>query len=380
MSAAATAFGDRSRWLAAAVRACRPSEVLREHAALIAIMLGYIGAAAYASHALGRSAEFRQLWSFYTTFFNLLLAACVAAALCACWAARAARSRGAAARGREGLLAACAVPERIIIGLPLVILLPGFLASVTAVKTAIPAVNPYHWDALLAHWDQAIHFGRHPWVWLQPLLGHPALTNAINLLYHPGYFLGIYLVLFWQAFTLKRRQLRMRFLLSFMLAWIVLGSLAATGLSSVGPCYYADFVAGVDPYAPLMEYLRAARMDTGVPWATDIQQFLLDAHRSNTALGGVGISAMPSLHVSVTFLFALLGWQYGRWVRWLFAGIAAVTLVGSVHLGWHYALDGYAAIAGTWLIWHAVGRALARAGARTAHRCPPAGQLAGAPS
>jgi hypothetical protein len=35
-------------------------------------------------------------------------------------------------------------------------------------------------------------------------------------------------------------------------------------------------------------------------------------------------------------------------------------LVGSVHLGWHYAIDGYAAIIGTWAIWWIVGRLLER--------------------
>jgi hypothetical protein len=34
---------------------------------------------------------------------------------------------------------------------------------------------------------------------------------------------------------------------------------------------------------------------------------------------------------------------------------AVVIFIGSVHLGWHYAIDGYAGIAGTWLIWKFAG-------------------------
>jgi hypothetical protein len=37
-----------------------------------------------------------------------------------------------------------------------------------------------------------------------------------------------------------------------------------------------------------------------------------------------------------------------------------VILVGSVHLGWHYALDGYASIVAVIVLWHAVGRGLRR--------------------
>jgi divalent metal cation (Fe/Co/Zn/Cd) transporter len=41
---------------------------------------------------------------------------------------------------------------------------------------------------------------------------------------------------------------------------------------------------------------------------------------------------------------------------------AAIILLGSVHLGWHYALDSYAAIIGAWLVWVGFGW--------TINRCP----------
>lgn len=362
MSRTAGEGGAQGNWLAAALSSCRPSQVLREQGPLIVLVLAYIACAAIVSHHLGRGAEFRQLWGFYTNLFNLLLVGCGALTLAVCWCAM--RVRKPLAFGEGNVLAAYAVPQRLIVGLPLLILLPGFLASMNALKIAIPAMNPYHWDALLAHWDQALHGGRHPWEWLQPLLGHPAITRAIDVLYHPGFFFGIYAVMFWQVFSLKNPALRMQFLLSFVLIWAVLGSIAATLLSSVGPCYYGDFVSGPDPYAGLMKYLRAAKPDIGVPWVTDVQQFLLDAHRQNTALGGVGISAMPSLHVAVTFLFALLGARTSRVLGVVLSMVAGITLLGSVHLAWHYALDGYVSIAGTWIIWRLVGRAIEARSAR----------------
>ena len=55
-------------------------------------------------------------------------------------------------------------------------------------KPLITTVVPFRMDAELMRLDQAIHLGHHPWRLLQPLLGHPAVTLPLDLLYamwHP---------------------------------------------------------------------------------------------------------------------------------------------------------------------------------------------------
>jgi PAP2 superfamily len=48
------------------------------------------------------------------------------------------------------------------------------------------------------------------------------------------------------------------------------------------------------------------------------------------------------------------------WLGLVFAAYAAVVLVGSVHLGWHYAVDGYVSIVATLAIGWAVDVLLSR--------------------
>ena len=67
-----------------------------------------------------------------------------------------------------------------------------------------------------------------------------------------------------------------------------------------------------------------------------------------------------SLGLPLHRVFALLGWRTSRWLGWVLTGFAGVVLVGSVHLGWHYAVDGYVSIAGTLAIWVGVGALLGR--------------------
>jgi hypothetical protein len=109
-----------------------------------------------------------------------------------------------------------------------------------------------------------------------------------------------------------------------------------------------------DPFAPLMAYLREANQFVWLP-ALDVQEMLWTGYVNRGIQFGGGISAMPSLHLATSFSFALLGFAINRRLGLLFALFTGLILIGSVHLGWHYALDGYAAILATWPIWWAVG-------------------------
>ena len=65
---------------------------------------------------------------------------------------------------------------------------------------------------------------------------------------------------------------------------------------------------------------------------------------------------MPSLHVAIAVLVALFvreSLPRLQWVAWTFA---ALTFVGSIHLGWHYASDGVISAIAVVVIWLAVGR------------------------
>jgi hypothetical protein len=261
--------------------------------------------------------------------------------------------------------------ERILLALPILAVWPVMALSFSLIKALIPAVMPYYLDPYLHAADRLIHFGYEPWRLLQPLLGHPFVTYAIDRLYALWLFV-MYFALLLQITSTRDRRLRMHFLLSSMLAWILLGSVAATLLSSVGPCYYGLVVGDPAPYAPLMQYLRETVQQTpllgvGAPpelIAVRVQDLLWDYYQQNDIGLGRGISAAPSLHVASTWLIARMAQTYGRTAAIAGWSFFAVILIGSVHLGWHYALDGYISIAGAWALWRLTGWLLDRPAVR----------------
>ncbi len=248
--------------------------------------------------------------------------------------------------------------ERLALALLPLLLIPLFSSAFTSFKNAIPLIQPFAYDQLFMEFDRWLHFGRHPWELLQPVLGLAPVTSVISYLYNLWLPL-MYLILLWQIFSLRDRRLRQQYLISFLLAWALLGNALALLFSSAGPCFYGEVVAGADPYAPLMDYLRSA--GEGLKnWSLEAQAYLWTNYQSTGVAVGGGISAMPSLHVAVATLQALLGWRLSRRLGWLLTAYAGVILVGSVHLGWHYAIDGYLSIALSVGLWWLVGCFLSR--------------------
>ncbi len=249
--------------------------------------------------------------------------------------------------------------ERLALALPVLVAMPVTMSVYSSLKRMIPDLVPYHHDELFWQWDRWLHFGHDPWVLLQPLLGVPAITSWISILYHQVWLGLMVLIWIWHAWRLTAPRLRLQFLITYLLVWIVLGNIAAVLLSSAGPPYFAQ-VTGLDsPFGPLFDYLESADETSGV-WALSLQDTLWRSHASGGTEIGTGISAMPSVHVATTMVFALAAWRQGLLARLVFTAFAVVVVAGSVHLGWHYAIDAYASIAATWLLWRGVGWWLAR--------------------
>ena len=249
--------------------------------------------------------------------------------------------------------------ERFFQAFVLFIAYVPFIASYTYFKTMIPNIIPFQYDALFMRLDKFLHFGVHPWQVLQPVVGYALITFILSFLYK-FWFAAKFFVLYWQAFSRAHLDLRAQFFLTMMLGWVINGAVFALFLSSAGPCYYDVFVTdgAANPYAGLMDYLRGVNTQYQIVHL-EAQAFLMDVYRAENPRMFSGISAMPSMHMSIAMTICLVCWPHKvmRIVGLLFL---LVTFLGSVHLAWHYAIDGYFAMITTFLIWRICGWAVKR--------------------
>ena len=233
--------------------------------------------------------------------------------------------------------------------------LSAMMPVFVAFKSSIPLFHPFSWDVAFMEWDRWLHFRHHPYELLQPVLGRPQVTKFVDVVYF-SWIHVMWFTVVWQAWHGSRvTPVRSQFLLSFALCWIVLGTLLATLLSSAGPIYFGDIVGRADPYGPLMEYLRTTN-ETHPLRVLRVRDLLWAAYVSPGEFIVAGISAMPSLHIAIAVLMSFLGFSVNRWLGWAYAAFAVAIFIGSIHLAWHYAIDGYFSAVAVTGIWWVSGR------------------------
>jgi len=252
-----------------------------------------------------------------------------------------------------------ATPQRVAHAIPMVAGMLLFGGTFTVIKTTIPYFTPFAWDATFEQWDRWLHGGVAPWQLLQPIFGWPIITHALDWLYDLWFYI-LSLIWAWQAFSQRDDRLRKQFFLTVLLGWILLGNVAAMLLSSAGPCFFSKLTGLPDPYQPLMSYLFFDVNNTHPIFAVEAQKILWHAYIQRALTVGAGISAMPSMHVALATLFVLVCWRIRRWLGIVMTIYAIIVMIASVHLAWHYAVDGYFGAAGMIAIWWFVGRVLAR--------------------
>jgi hypothetical protein len=343
--------------------------ILREHSPVVGLVLAYCLAGYLTEAAVGLPRRMENVW-FETTYQVYPILALLALPFAFAghrWQLR--DYQGRWVPGLTGWRVALGgtgsgffTASRLSGVLVTAVIMPLFLNTYGSWKGMIPDLHPFALDPTLTELDRLLHLGRLPWELLQPALGHPMVTRAIDVIYILWLPINAG-VLVWQGWS--RREVRSQFFLSYILIYIVLGTAGAIMLSTAGPCYYEGVTGRASPYSPLMNYLTSLDAEQPII-ALRVQRTLWENYVTGQNMPFVGISAMPSVHVAVAVLFALLGWRASYWLGSIFTIYAGVILVGSVHLGWHYAVDGYVSIAGALVIWAVVGALLRRHG-RAAH-------------
>lgn len=246
--------------------------------------------------------------------------------------------------------------ERLANGINGFVVLILFAISFSTLKGAIVLFHAFSWDLTLDSADKVLHFGRAPYEWLPWLTGSPFVLWLFNFAYN-FWFVVLLAAMFATSFAAHDSRLRHRFLWSLMLLWLGGGFFLATAFSSAGPCFLARLGLSLD-YQPLMTALETANRHYPI-WALSTQDTLWDGY-TGARPGSAGISAFPSMHVATAVLIALYAIRRSRLAGALLWMFAAVIMVGSVVLGWHYAVDGYAGALLAAVTWKVTGFVLQR--------------------
>lgn len=219
-------------------------------------------------------------------------------------------------------------------------------------KVSLPLLRPGTlYDQELYRIETGLHLGVNPGRFLQSLFPYASLWRLLDA-YYAAFIFTVIAGVGWFAATLSVRD-RARFAAGFTFLWI-LGSWFYVAVPALGPCYalkddYTEVRASMPSQSATMDLLFAhygrvlslRRRSEGV----DVSPYL-------------GIAAMPSLHVGAQAFLMLFARRRSQALFLLYLALTAVTFFAAVVSGWHYAIDGYAALLLAWAAFKAGNRSV----------------------
>lgn len=223
------------------------------------------------------------------------------------------------------------------------ILATVLLATYNMFKQRVLPNAGFSLDSHLASVDRSI-LGSDAWQITHGMLPSPWVTQVIDILYHPLFF-PMTIAIALCSFMAPQSELRFRYLLGYTLLWSVVGSMFAFLMPAAGPCFDYFFHGSEVDFRPLTDLIaqqHAYLKSVGAPglYSPTYQEHLLSLFGADgVALGG-GISAIPSLHNGMTALFVCFAISWKRKLAFVLIPYSLIIWFGSIHLGWHYAIDG----------------------------------------
>lgn len=223
----------------------------------------------------------------------------------------------------------------------------GFVVVMMVAYSSVKTILPFEWgfpyEVSVADADSFLHNGE-PWRVLHAWIDAGRFGVAIDYLYGKGWMIYWIAFGFWLSVSARANSIRTRYVVSMVVTWGLLGNVLAGLTKCAGPIFYERVTGDAQRFGELTLILDAMAADGG--FAKDLSDYLWGIYQTQSVGIGSGISAFPSLHVAIATLNALFIQEvFGRVVRTLAWLYLAFILFGSVYLGWHYAIDGYASIA-----------------------------------
>ena len=228
-------------------------------------------------------------------------------------------------------------PSWLFLSIRLWVVFIVFTFSYVWLKVCVPLVTPRLWDQVLWRLDTLLHFGFSPSLFMIELTRDTVMAPLLDRWYG-WWLLSISLSLaFFCSFP---KQLdRRRFLFSCAVLWTA-GAWIYVAIPALGPIYaFNEVWQQILPQIP--------HADSGQQLLWENYERVLAGRESGLLRAfkpALGIAAMPSLHVGGHWLLMLWARRLARPLFLPAVVATALTFLGSVVTGWHYAVDGYIGI------------------------------------